>query len=170
MVWAGAKKGLPGVAKLRLSDLRLPEGMSLWSASPMGMQAAELTPGASLEMFGDAADTLAVWVAPTGSWKEGDPIPGLGPRPGRLRASFAAATGGGELHIDLPEAAGLRAAVHTAAGRRLALVERARLAPGHHVFRVAADHGALPRGLLLVTIELPGSRRSSRLVLKSVLP
>lgn len=169
LVWAGSRNRLPESARFRVAALHLPEGMSLWAASPLARHALPLTLESALEILGDEADTLVIWAAPTGSWREGDPVPGLAPRPALRSVAFAAGPEGWELHVDQPDVSGLRAAVHTADGRCMALLERARLAPGRHVLRLAQT-GSAPRGLLLVTVDFPGLPGRTRMILKSVLP
>lgn len=169
LVWAGSRNRLPESARFRLAALHLPEGMSLWAASPLARHALPLTLESALEILGDEADTLVIWAAPTGSWREGDPVPGLAPRPALRSATFTAGPEGWELHVVQPDVSGLRAVVHTVDGRRMALLERVRLAPGRHVLHLAQT-GSAPKGLLLVTVDFPGLPGRTRMILKSVLP
>lgn len=125
--------------------------------------------GASLEISGEASDTLVLWAAPKGSWKEGDPVPGLSPRPAARSLAFRDGPDGGYLWLALPDASALRVRAHGADGRRLASVEKGRLAPGYHAIPLAPA-GSMPRGLLFVTVEFPGSPDGYRTVLKVLRP
>jgi hypothetical protein len=169
IAWSSDAAGEGTSARLRLASLRMPAGVSLWAASSLGGPAAALDSGAVLELSGHGADTLVVWAAPLGQWREGDPVPGLGPRPSALRASYAWGVRGGELSLALPEAARVRAFIHRADGRRLAGLERSLLAPGYHLLPLGGRSQAF-RGLLFVTLEIDAGRGPVRRVLKIPFP
>lgn len=166
IAWSGLTEGRRE-GRLRDSALDLPRGMVLRAAAVSSPEPMVLATGSELALSGLAGDTLVLWAAPPGAWSPGDPVPELAPRPLRLAVSFHPGPGGAVLSVILPEAAGLRAVVHTADARGRAFLERARLAPGRHAFRLGGD---LPKGLLFVTLEFPGAKGTRRMVLKSVHP
>jgi hypothetical protein len=169
IAWMTAGAGEEAPARLRLASLRLPAGSALWAASNLGGPAVALDSGTVLELSGHAADTLVVWASPLGLWREGDPVPGLGPRPAALKASYAIGPRGGELSLALPEAARVRARVHRADGRRLAGLDRSLLSPGHHVLPLGGRAQAF-HGLLFIALEVDAGRGAVRKVLKVPLP
>jgi hypothetical protein len=169
LAWSGARGGPASGARFRLAGLGMPEGMSLWAASAMRPGAAELSRGAELRMQGDAADTLVIWAGPAGSWREGDPVPGLGPLPALRAAGLARGASGLELRLDLPAAAGVKAALHAADGRRIGDWESPRLAPGRHAIPLALPRSR-SRGLILVTVEFADAGGVSRRAFKAFLP
>ena len=151
--WSGSSPGpasaaegrLPSAAGFRLSGLGIPRGMSLWAASAFHPGAISLQEGADLRMEGDAADTLVLWAAPTGTWREGDPVPGMKPLPALRAARLARGAYGLELRVDLPASAGVKAGLHSADGRRLGFWENPRMAPGYHAIPLSRHAGPFQR-------------------------
>lgn len=171
LAWSGGSRqdGPASGARFRLSDLGMPAGMTLWGASALRPGAAELSQGSELRLEGGAADTLVLWAGPAGSWREGDPLPGLGPLPARRASSLARGASGLELRLDLPAAAGVEAALYSADGRRIGYWRSPRLAPGRHAVPLALPR-ASSRGLILVTVDITDAGGASRRAFKALLP
>jgi hypothetical protein len=156
------------VATLRVSSLRLPEGMRLWAASPLRKIAEPVEAGAELEVQGDASDTLVFWAAPSGK-----SFPGLygalSSKPSIRSVSLAS---GAALRLALPATTGLRVECRDASGRRLASLRRAALAPGYHELPLAEGRHAhaLSHGFMTVIVEFFGGEQPGRIVLKSFRP
>jgi hypothetical protein len=112
---------------------------------------------------------LALWAAATGQWSPGDPIPGLSPTPAKLGAAFKWGSEGGILTVDLPRASSVIASVYAVDGRRIARLERDRLAPGRHVF--ALPGGGRVHGIAFVVLEFPGAsgaQGGQRMILRTL--
>ena len=152
LAWGADGESRGGVARMRLADLRLPTGMSMWVASPLRKLAEPVAAGAEIDVLADAADTLVFWAAPAGrafAWGGG-----FMQRPAARSVTWIRNGAGGRLRVALPSVSGLRADCHDLSGRRLGSLRRPALAPGYYEFAFA-PRGA---GLRIVTVEFTGLR------------
>jgi hypothetical protein len=168
IAWRGIK-GRPDLGRLRVSRLDIPDGFEARAASRVSGVPALLVQGSEVSLSGDVGDTLVVWAAPKGSWRDGDPLPGLTPLPLKRGLHFRDDPEGGHLRLALPEAADLSIRLHSADGRSLGRLASLRLAPGHHAVRLPLA-GRTAQGLLLVTVEYRDPQGASRSVLKILRP
>ncbi|GEM_PF-1521089 len=101
-----------------------------------------------------------------GSW-EFSPVLSLdGPAPlphAALSAAPNPARHSSTIHVQLPEAASLRLAIHSVDGRRIALLHEGQLAAGTHAFRWNA--AGLPAGTYLAALDGPGIHERSIIIL-----
>lgn len=171
-VWKVAWHGgdaLHTLGRLRLSHLEIPEGFEVRAASRSSNGTVLLAVGGEVALSGDAGDTLVLWSAPKGNWRDGDPIPGLSPLPWKRGLTFQDGLGGGRLRLALPEAATVFIRIHAADGRTLGKLSGLRLAAGNHALSLPILHGP-SRGLILVTVDFQGPSSASRSVLKLLRP
>lgn len=161
LAWTNGTGKRPPLARVRVAELALPAGMSLWAVSPLRKMAERVAAGSELEILGDAADTLMFWAAPAGRAFPGGA--GFSERPRSRTAVWLRDGSGGRLRIALPEVAGLRAECRDLAGRHLALVERVALAAGYYEFELGARPAA---GLRIVTVVFRGGTGPERIILK----